>query len=187
MTDDLKYFQLMRFIAGQIGEQLNVNSLSRQLKLPYRKAENMIYVARKSFMIATLPPFFRNFRKEITKMEKVFILDPGLRNFLINDFRPITDRQDKGSVLENYFFRILWERHNSLNLHYWRTADKYEVDFIVEESRSRGMAYEVKWNGEAPLKQGQIVFTEEYPDFPITKVCWDHPGDGAVDILRFHG
>jgi len=52
-------------------------------------------------------PFFRNVRKELTKMPKVYFLDNGYRNSLINSYEALTDRVDKGgSIREQPFYGI---------------------------------------------------------------------------------
>ncbi|MFK7780466.1 MAG: hypothetical protein QM490_05030 [Candidatus Gracilibacteria bacterium] len=48
---------------------------------------------KKSFHIATISPFYENIRKELTKMQKVYFYDLGLRNYFISNF-------------ENFDFRL---------------------------------------------------------------------------------
>ncbi|MEX0965999.1 MAG: ATP-binding protein [Bacteroidia bacterium] len=187
LTDDLKFAQFLRLLAGETGKQTNLNSISKSLKINNKKAEEMMYVARKSFIIETISPFFRNFRKELTKMPKAYFIDSGLRNFLINDFRRPSLRQDKGEVLENYVFRLLWDSYSTDQLHHWRTADQYEVDFVIENNREKGMAWEVKWDGETSLSSGQKKFAETYENFPLKKLCWQNPDANSIEILSVAG
>ncbi|MDR2411559.1 MAG: DUF4143 domain-containing protein [Candidatus Peribacteria bacterium] len=49
----------------------------------------------KSYSISLVKPFWTNIRAELTKMPKIFFLDLGLRNMLLNDFKNINDRIDK--------------------------------------------------------------------------------------------
>jgi hypothetical protein len=50
---------------------------------------------QKSFHIAIIKPFYKNIRKELTKMPKVYFLDTGLRNFFVNNFDTYDYRLDK--------------------------------------------------------------------------------------------
>ncbi len=62
---------------------------------------------------ARSPPavgFSRNLRKEVAKSRKVFFLDLGIRNALLNAFQPPPLRDDMGRLWENY---LVLERHNS--------------------------------------------------------------------------
>ncbi|RLG10060.1 AAA family ATPase, partial [Candidatus Pacearchaeota archaeon] len=52
-----------------------------------------------------------------------------LRNALINNFLPFSERPDKGFLLENFVLSEL--RKNGLETKYWRTAGKAEIDFII--------------------------------------------------------
>ncbi|MEM3986900.1 MAG: DUF4143 domain-containing protein [Candidatus Methanomethylicia archaeon] len=56
-------------------------------------------------------------------------MDTGLRNALLNNFSSFDNRTDKGVLLENYVFSEL--RKSGLEIKFWRTAAKAEVDFIV--------------------------------------------------------
>jgi predicted AAA+ superfamily ATPase len=50
---------------------------------------------RKSYCIALTTPFWTNIRAELTKMPKVYFIDLGLRNSLLNNFENIQERFDK--------------------------------------------------------------------------------------------
>lgn len=185
LTDVVKYDQLLRLLAAENGGLLNVNALSKSLKTGRHVLEDMIYIARKSFIIEAITPFFKNFRKELTKMPKTYFLDTGLRNYFVNDFRPLAQRQDKGLLLENYVFRHLWAHRDPHQVNFWRTADAYEVDFVDKIQPDTGRSIEVKFSGQRKLGVGQKRFAEHYKNFPLTKVCLDHVGEGDIDIFNF--
>ncbi len=50
---------------------------------------------------------------------------------MLNNFKEIDLRQDKGALYENFIFSELVKK--GLALKYWRTKAKAEVDFIVED------------------------------------------------------
>jgi len=87
-----------------------VNELSSTLGISRKAITNYLYVMQKSFHILLLRPFYKNVRKELTKMPKVYFYDTGLRNFLTNNFEPLLNRQDRGEILENAVVRHLAER-----------------------------------------------------------------------------
>lgn len=186
ISDELNYHRLLRTLAFENGQLLNVHSLSHDLKLKRQLIESMIYIARKSLLISTLSPFHKNFRKELSKMPKLYFLDTGLRNYLANDFRVLGDRQDKGVLLENYLYCSLWRKYDPLQIHFWRTADAYEVDFVIESRKNSGQAYEVKWNCKQKMSKGQHHFIDHYKLFPLQKVCFTGAGPAEIDILNFN-
>jgi predicted AAA+ superfamily ATPase len=41
-------------------------------------------------------------KKEVTKMDKIYFYDPGVRNAIINNFNTIKYRDDVGELWENF-------------------------------------------------------------------------------------
>lgn len=185
VSDMVKYDQLLRLLSAENGSLLNVNAFSKSLKMPRQMLEEMIYIARKSFIIEAITPFYKNFRKELTKMPKTYFMDTGLRNYFMNDFRPLAQRPDRGILLENYVFRHLWARRDPHQVHFWRTADAHEVDFVDKLHPDSGRSIEVKFNGDRRLGIGQKRFAQHYTDFPLMKVCLENVSEGDTDIFNF--
>ena len=111
-------------------------------------------------------PFYKNLRKELTKMPKGYFLDLGLRNFFISNFKPFEMREDKGVLLENAVFRHLLETYSDDEIRFWRTIQKNEVDFIVAGRQS----FEVKINPHQLKKNSYKVFLKNYPDISFSLV-----------------
>ena len=176
IQDEKKFYNLIRIIARQCGELLNLNELANTLGLSYTAIENYIYVLEKSFIIKTLSPFHRNIRKELTKMPKVFMFDNGYRNSLLNSFQTIPERVDAGETLENMFFSELIKL-DAENIHFWRTQDKNEVDFIIDEK----WAFEIKVNNKKFSYNKYKKFMQAYPEIDLNPVSLN---DG-LEILDF--
>jgi predicted AAA+ superfamily ATPase len=75
-------------------------------------------------------------------MPKIYFLDLGLRNALLRNFNSPYYRQDMGSIYENFIFRQFLDRLPLDEIHFWRTQQQNEVDFILNGK----YAYEVKYN-----------------------------------------
>ena len=108
--------------------------------------ERYIYALEQTFVIQKLTPYFKNFRQEIIKANKVYFLDNGLRNLVFENFDKIDDRLDKGAVLENAVLSELafLARGKIGGFSFWRTKQKTEVDFVIEKG-STLLPIEVKW------------------------------------------
>src|SRR3989338_2855965 len=91
-----KYFSMLKILAGQVGQLVNSQELSNTLNLAHKTVEEYLGVMKKSYQIALIKPFYKNLRKELTKMPKVFFYDFGLRNFFLGDFSSLAQRKDKG-------------------------------------------------------------------------------------------
>ena len=118
---------------------------------------------QKSFHIATIKPFFSNIRKELTKTPKIYFFDLGLRNYLLNNFEEFNYRIDKGNLLENLVFNNLVSNYTKDNIKFWRTQNKNEIDFIVNDTE----AYEVKTNLKLINEKKYSLFKKEYSNIPL--------------------
>ncbi len=159
-----KYFFLLKILAAQTGQLVNSQELAKTLGIAHRTVEGYLYVMKKSYQAALINPFYRNLRKELVKMPKVYFYDLGLRNFLLGDYSKIKDRPDRGAYLENIVFReILKESGDIGKVKFWRTQDQKEVDFVVGNR-----AYEMKFS-PARLKHKKYErFKEQYPDIKLS-------------------
>ena len=167
------FYKLFRILASQTGELFNSLELANTLRVSKTAIDNYLYVMRKSFHIAFLNPFFRNTRKELIKMPKIYFYDLGLRNFFANNLKRFEERDDKGALLENAVFRQFRELFEKDQLNFWRTAQKNEVDFIVNKEN----AFEVKVNSVNFKKSKYKTFFELYPDFDLSIISIDKKSD----------
>ena len=151
-----KFFNLIILLSEQIGNMLNINVLSKKLGINRRTVEKYLFVLRKCFYIDLLSPFHKNVTKEITKMPKIYFNDLGIRNKLLNRFTNLQEREDKGSLIENYIFIRLKELFAKEQLKFWRTADQNEIDFIVNTTYEQGIAYEVKFS-ESNFRRNNFI------------------------------
>lgn len=171
-----KYFFLLKILANQIGNLLNLHEIANTINLSVSTVENYIYIMRKSYHIATIKPFFSNARKELTKMPKVYFYDTGLRNYFINNFESFDERLDKWALLENLIFKNLTKTHKTDDIRFWRTQNKNEVDFIVNDKN----AIEVKANMQSFDPRKYALFVQSYPNIPLK--CIDF--EVSLDILN---
>jgi len=178
VKNQAQFYKLLKLLASQCGELLNQNELANTLGISRNAIENYIYILQKSFIIHICPPFQSNLRKELTKMPKVFLLDSGYRNSLLNSFKPLSNRVDGGSTFENLFFLSLIKSGNG-NIKFWRTQDKHEVDFIVNDK----LAFELKLNPRKFNKNHYDKFKNSYPQIPLRLIVPEN--EKFLDILDF--
>jgi predicted AAA+ superfamily ATPase len=124
-----------------------------------------IDLLEKSFILICLRGFSRNLRKEITKTDKFYFSDLGIRNALINNFNSFKLRNDHGQLWENFLVteRIKYQSYAGLfsNNFFWRTYTGAEIDWI-EERQGNLYAYDFKY-GNKPIKM-PCSWKENYPD-----------------------
>ena len=134
-------------MALQTGELLNIHSLANEVGVSRKEAENYLDILENTFICQKVFPYFKNYGKEIIKTPKIYFLDLGLRNFILNQFDPLEKRTDLGKLFENFYFTELISNdfYNFSKINFWRTTNQTEVDFIVQTGNSI-IANEVKWN-----------------------------------------
>lgn len=160
-----KMLALLRLIAFQIGKEVSVDELGKQLGMSRNTAEKYLDLLSKVFVIYKLPGFSKNLRSEISKMSRWYFYDNGIRNSLINNFNPLTLRNDAGDLWENYILseRIKYQQYTGriVNNYFWRTYEQQEIDWIEEEGGQLS-AFEIKWN---PNKNVRIpaAWAKAYP------------------------
>lgn len=165
-----KYYFILKILSSQIWNLLNINEISNTINLNVQTVERYVYIMRKSFHIAVINPFYKNIRKELTKMPKVYFYDLWLRNFFINNFESFDFRVDKWELLENLVFKQLLDKNKLDDIKFWRTQNKNEVDFVLENENK---AYEVKINKDKFIFNKYKLFIDTYNDFSLEVVDLD--------------
>jgi len=97
-----KLVRILRLIAYQIGKEVSYNELGAQLGMSKNTIEKYLDLLEKVFVIFKRTGFSRNMRKVISKNCRYYFYDIGIRNALINNFKPLTLRDDVGHLWENY-------------------------------------------------------------------------------------
>jgi predicted AAA+ superfamily ATPase len=132
--DFVGFNKLLRLLASQIGSLVNINEISRQTGLPYKKCEEYLHLLEQMYIIKMIEPYFTNKRKIISKMKKIYFCDLGLRNILEGNFKDLTFRLDNGAIFENFVMLELWRNKKpGGTLQFFRTTDGIEVDFVLNQ------------------------------------------------------
>lgn len=160
-----KIGRLLQLIAFQIGREVSCNELAGQLGMSKNTVERYLDLLEKAFVVFRLQGFSRNLRKEISKNSRYFFLDVGIRNALINNFNPVSLRDDIGLLWENYLVmeRLKKQEYHGFpaNNYFWRTYSRQEIDF-VEEREGRLNGFEMKWGKgkNRPPKEWATAYPE---------------------------
>ena len=158
--------KLLKALALQVGSEVSYNELAQVIGANKQTVENYIDLLEKAFVVFVLPALSRNVRNEIKKGRKVYFYDCGIRNAIINNFKPVQSRTDTGALWENF---IIAERMKFLHysrvdakMYFWRTAQQQEIDLIEEHEAGLLKAFEFKWGKTEKVRFPQ-TFTENYP------------------------
>jgi len=128
--------RLLTLLAGQIGNLINLSELASICNVDVGTIRAYIEIMEESHVLKAARPFAGGKRRELTGAPKVFFVDNGVRNQLINNFsKDLEHRPDIGQLTENWAFsEILKATPFQADVKFWRSKGKAEVDFVIEHA-----------------------------------------------------
>ncbi len=135
-------------IALQLGSEVSIREIAASLGANASTVSNYIEIFIKNYILIPLGSFKTNIRKAVSENRKLYFYDLGIRNILIQDFRELELRQDKGGVFENFIISELEKKrrisNSKVNMYFYREYGGKEVDIIVEDYKKKYITVEVK-------------------------------------------
>lgn len=156
---------LLRLLAYQVGSEVNYSELGRSLGISNDTVKRYVDLLEKAFIIFRRNQYRRNQRAEVGRLRKVYFTDLGIRNALIDDFKPLELRDDTGALWENFCIierlKHLQATHRRVRSFYWRGDGGAEID-IIEEEAGGVRAIECKYGSKQPRLPAE--FSRRYPE-----------------------
>ncbi len=167
--------KLLQALALQIGNEVSFNEIAEIIGIDKKTVSSYISILEKAFIIFRLKPYSKNLRSELKKLRKIYFVDTGIRNAIINNLNPFNLRQDVGALWENFLVseRIKFNKnHNRIrNTYFWRTQKGQEIDYLEEES-DKLFGFEFKWRKKSFRKSK--LFMESYPGSSVQLINRDN-------------
>lgn len=133
-----KIHDLLKLLAFQIGSEVSLSELGTNLGMGKDTVSHYLDLLEKSFVIFRLKGLSRNLRKEVSKMDKIFFYDLGIRNILIDNLKSPKDRNDIGQLWENFLIierlKLLAHKQDYASTYFWRTHTGAELDYVEEKN-----------------------------------------------------
>lgn len=177
ITDYSRLKILLTLLSSQIGNLVNYNNLAKDTQSYFKEVKHYLSILEETFIITLLKPFFRSKTSELRKNPKIYFIDNGLRNYLLNNFSDLSLRPDAGQVIENTIFsQFKIAQDDAYSLNFWRTLAKAEVDFVLRKE-NKIIPIEVKYSSfKIPqISRGFRSFLLEYQPEKVvvlTKNFW---------------
>lgn len=157
---------LLNLLAHQIGNEVSYGELASHLSVSKVTVMRYVDLLEKAFIIIRRNQYRRNQRVEVGRLRKVYFMDLGIRNALIDNFLPLERRDDVGALWENFCvierLKYLQSANRWVRSYYWRNLDQREIDLIEEESTEL-RAYEMKYSS-TKLPKLPLSFSRDYPN-----------------------
>ncbi len=170
--------KILTALALQVCSEVSYNEIAQTVGTDNKTVEKYIDLLEKCYIIFKLNAFSRNLRTELKRNKKIYFYDNGVRNAILNNFAPLSLRQDTGALWENF---IISERIKSnqyagryANSYFWRTTTQQEIDYI-EECDGRFSLFEMKWNPRRKNTKFPASFETAYDvkeKFVVTPEEW---------------
>ena len=159
----MKIRDLLKLLAFQTGAQVSINELCNTLRLNRETVERYLFLLEQSFIVFRLTAFSRNLRNEISKSQKFYFYDNGIRNMMIDNLNRPEARNDMGVLWENFIIserkkKLLYD-HPRVSSYFWRNYAGAELD-IVEESNNKLSAIKIKY--KKPRLKAPKAWTDNY-------------------------
>lgn len=162
---------VLRLIALQVGSEVSLSEIGRQVQMDTKTVGRYLDLLESAFVIVRLGSFSRNLRKEIAKSRKIYFVDLGIRNALVQAFQPLEVRSDLGVLWENLMIieRLKVHEYSGIppQMYFWRTYDRKELD-LVEERDGQLQAFEFKYG--ATKSRIPKLWHDTYPESQVSVV-----------------
>ncbi len=180
-----KIRSLLKLLALQIGNEVSLTELARQLELSRDAVARYLYLLEESFVLLRVGGYGRNMRTQLAKKPKYYFFDLGVRNALIDATQPLVSRADLGALWENFLMIERIKRQETLNRlarqHFWRNETGTEID-LIEEKNGKISAYEFKWGTK--IAKAPRSFREQYPEAQFKTINRENWIDFVCEEVR---
>lgn len=158
ITDIAKFNGMLKVLAAQSGQLLNISALSRETNISQPTLHKYVSLLEETFIIKRVTPFSHSPSVEISKNPKIFFLDSGLQSLLwLGDFQSTL----LGNILETNIFSELVKLYGRGNINFWRTKSGQEVDFVIT-AHNQVLPIEVKTTFPASIPRALKNFSSKY-------------------------
>ncbi len=174
--------RLLKLLAFQVGSQVSTVELGNSLQINKETVDRYLDLLSKVFIIYPLGGFSQNLRKEVSKSRKWYFFDNGIRNALINNFSPLSYRNDIGALWEQWMIseRMKFNASKSYfpNYFFWRTYDGQEIDLLEINSQQEMQGLEFKWTkGKSKIP---AAFAKAYTNAKWNEVSKENYWDWVI-------
>ena len=142
--------RFLRALAQTAGQMCNYSELGSQVGLDGKTVSRYISVFEQMYLLKRIDVWARNRLKRVVKTPKLQFIDSGLLGVLTNiGHKDVElDNTGYGHILESFVFSELLKHtatsDDDYRLLYYRDADKFEVDVVIENSAGQLLGVEVK-------------------------------------------
>lgn len=179
-----------RLLFIQSGQFLNYSLLAQETGISQPTAVNYVYQLKAMMLISLLERYFRNPKKRLLKQPKVHVADPLLLNLSLGtnfNLQKARERGWLGTIYESFIvFELIKTLENYGQLYQifsWRTADKSEVDIILEFD-GQVFPFEIKMSKRLNKRDTSGLRSFLADNLQVKNGYIIYPGDKIVEVEK---
>lgn len=176
-----RFLEVASFSQAQI---LNISKVARETAIERKVVENYFQILEDLLLAQKISVFAKRAKRKLVAHNKFYFFDTGVYRTLRPKGPLDSPEEIEGTALETLFFQHLVALneylHLGYSLHYWRTAQDHEVDFVLYGKLGL-LAFEVKRSrrfDDQDLRH-LILFLKDYP---MAKAYFLYGGDDEFHI-----
>lgn len=152
--------RFVRLLGEHSGQLVNYSQAGSAINVSYKTSQRYIALLEQLFLVATLPPWYTNALKRITKTPKLHFLDSGVLAAVrgLTFARLKGDRDAFGALLESFIFseilKLMAASDMQLTPYHFRDHQMREVDIVLE--RDDGLVAGVEIKASATVRAGDF-------------------------------
>lgn len=177
-----RFNKLLHVLAQQSGSLLNITELSNTTKIARQTIEEYLFILENTYIIKLVQPYHNNVRSELFKTPKVFFYDTGILSML---WLKMLSREYMGNIFETSVFAEFVKLLGREKVNYWRTQDKKEIDFIIQ-NKTELLPFEVKLNANKLSKTALNYFCSAYNVKKMFCVHSEGAGPGIENLAYLY-
>ncbi len=138
---DLSQFQLfLKYCAGQHGQEFNASNIATALGMSQTNVMHWLSILEASYIVFRLQPFYKNYRKRLSKRSKLYFYDTAIVSHLLGIESPehLAIHASRGAIFEGFVITEVIKTFFALgkqpSLYYWREHSGLEIDLLIERA-----------------------------------------------------
>jgi len=175
IKDVAKFNNLLKVLASQSGQLLNVAKIADICSLSKPTVEKYLFILENTYIIKLVSPFSSSAKVEVVKSPKIFFYDTGILKLLWMNAFP---QNSAGNTFETSIFAELAKKYGARNIHYWRNRNQNEIDFVIQ-FKDKLLPIEVKTNFRNFRKSSMGSFLKKYrvKDYKVVSIEGEKRGE----------
>lgn len=138
---NLSQFQLfLKHCAGQHGQEFNASQIATALSLSQTQIMHWLSILEASYLVFRLQPFYKNYRKRLSKRSKLYFYDTAIVCHLLGIESPehLAIHASRGAIFEGFIISEVIKTNFAIGkrpaLYYWREHTGLEIDLLIEQA-----------------------------------------------------